>query len=164
MQYTAIVHGEQVEITVDRTAGCIKATIGGRSYNLHTAEVEPGVYWFTSDAGSFEIAVVQHADGYMTSVGDHRIPVEIVDARRALRRAAQGGHDGIVEIRAPMPGKIVRILAEQDSPIEANHGIVVMEAMKMQNEIKSPKSGRVRKMNVAQGAAVNAGDLIAVVE
>jgi len=65
---------------------------------------------------------------------------------------------------APMPGKVVRILAAESAEVEAGQGIVVVEAMKMQNEIKSPKKGVVRKVVAAEGAAVNAGDVLAVVE
>ena len=63
-----------------------------------------------------------------------------------------------------MPGKIVRLLVTEKSEVEAGQGIVVVEAMKMQNEIKSPKKGVVQKILVAQGASVNAGDVLAIVE
>jgi biotin carboxyl carrier protein len=63
-----------------------------------------------------------------------------------------------------MPGKVVRFLVTENSTVEAGQGVVVVEAMKMQNEIKSPKKGRVVKLAVAEGAAVNAGDVLAIVE
>jgi biotin carboxyl carrier protein len=63
-----------------------------------------------------------------------------------------------------MPGKVVRVLLKEESPVEAGQGVVVVEAMKMQNEIKSPKKGVVRKIVASEGAAVNAGDVLAVVE
>ena len=63
-----------------------------------------------------------------------------------------------------MPGKIVRILCAADDRVEARQGIVVMEAMKMQNEIRSPKAGRVVQLNVREGDTVKLGDLIAQVE
>jgi biotin carboxyl carrier protein len=63
-----------------------------------------------------------------------------------------------------MPGKVVRFLVGENSPVEAGQGVVVVEAMKMQNEIKSPKKGTVVKLAVAEGAAVNAGDVLAIVE
>jgi len=63
-----------------------------------------------------------------------------------------------------MPGKIVRVLVNEGSEVEAGAGVLVVEAMKMQNEIKSPKKGRIRRILVGQGAAVNAGDVLAVVE
>ena len=63
-----------------------------------------------------------------------------------------------------MPGKVVRILVEQGAQVEAGAGIMVVEAMKMQNEVKSPKKGTVQKLLVSHDAAVNAGDVLAIVE
>ena len=68
------------------------------------------------------------------------------------------------KLLAPMPGKVVRVLIEGRVEVEAGQGVLVVEAMKMQNEIKSPKKGVVRKMVAAEGANVNAGDVLAVVE
>jgi len=78
-----------------------------------------------------------------------------------------GGADhgkGERRLVAPMPGKVVRFLVGENSPVEAGQGVVVVEAMKMQNEIKSPKKGTVVKLSVAEGAAVYAGDVLAIVE
>ncbi len=63
-----------------------------------------------------------------------------------------------------MPGKIVRILVNEHDEVKAGQGIIVMEAMKMQNEMKSPKDGRVQKILTAEGSTVNAGDTLAIVE
>jgi biotin carboxyl carrier protein len=63
-----------------------------------------------------------------------------------------------------MPGKIVRVLAEAGETVAAGAGIIVVEAMKMQNEMKAPKAGMVVSINAAEGATVNAGDVLAVIE
>jgi biotin carboxyl carrier protein len=63
-----------------------------------------------------------------------------------------------------MPGKIVRVLVGQGDEVAAGSGVLVVEAMKMQNEIKSPKKGTIQKILVSEGAAVNAGDVLAIVE
>jgi len=76
-----------------------------------------------------------------------------------------GGHDaGRAQVAAPMPGKVVRVLVERGQAVEAGAGLVVVEAMKMQNELKSPKSGTVVELRVEAGATVNAGELLAVIE
>ena len=103
-------------------------------------------------------------DGYLVSINGEHVPVEILDGRAVLRKASQQSQAGAVELRAPMPGKIVRRLLAEGEEVGANQGVVVMEAMKMQNEIKSPKKGIVRKIMVTDGSAVNAGDLLAIVE
>jgi acetyl/propionyl-CoA carboxylase alpha subunit len=165
MKYTAVVQGQNVEIELNRKpGGVIEAVIGGRRYTLQGRAVEPGVYWLTQDNRSLEVGVSQNADVYMVSLLSNRIPVEILDTRNALRRAAQQAQDGVAQIRAPMPGKVIKLLVSEGDEVEPNQGIVVLEAMKMQNEIKSPKKGVVRKLGVAEGAAVNSNDLLATVE
>jgi biotin carboxyl carrier protein len=164
MEYTALVSGNHLEVTLDRTGGHIEATIEGRTYSLEGLAVQAGVYWLNSQGQSFEVTVLDEGGVYTVSIRGHRLAVELLDPRKALRRASHSGHDGVIEIRAPMPGKIVRVLAAQDAAVTAGQGIVVMEAMKMQNELKSPKDGIVRELKVAEGSAVGSGDLIAIVE
>jgi biotin carboxyl carrier protein len=165
MKYTALVAGQKVEIDFERKGSkSLKARIGNRTYQLEASAVEPGVYWFNFNNRSIEVHVSPSDDGYSVAVSGHHIPVEILDARAALKKAAQHGHDGLIDIRAPMPGKIVKVLIGEGVEVQANQGILVMEAMKMQNEIKSPKKGLVRKLGVTEGVAVNAGDLLVSVE
>ena len=99
------------------------------------------------------------------SVQGQRYEVEVRDPRslRSRRRAA-GAEDGPRKLLASMPGKVVRVLQSEGSAVEAGQGVLVVEAMKMQNELKSPKTGSVKKILVSEGAAVNAGDTLAIVE
>ena len=165
MKYTAIIEGQRLEIELTgRGVEPIVAEIGGRRYVLDAKNIEPGVYWFNWNNRSIEISVTPNGDGYIVSLGGRSVLVEIVDARAALRKAAHQGQAGAVEIRAPMPGKIVKVLLAEGSEVKTNQGILVIEAMKMQNEIKSPKNGIVKRIGVKEAAAVNAGDVLAVVE
>ena len=91
--------------------------------------------------------------------------VTIVDPKRL--RSGQNSdrhHQGVAEILAPMPGKVVRVQLEAGASVEKGTGVVVVEAMKMQNEMKSPRAGVVVSINVKPGDTVNAGDVLAVVE
>lgn len=98
-------------------------------------------------------------------VGTARYEVEVRDPRSLQsRRKAAGDAGGARKILAPMPGKVVRVLVKEHDSVEAGQGVVVVEAMKMQNELKSPKQGRVLKILVTSGASVNAGDLLLIVE
>ncbi|MGA7302985.1 MAG: biotin/lipoyl-containing protein, partial [Candidatus Sulfotelmatobacter sp.] len=84
---------------------------------------------------------------------------------RSLRGRARAADDrGPKKIVAPMPGKVVRLLVKEGDEVELGAGVAVVEAMKMQNEIKSPKKGTVQKIMATEGAAVNAGDVLAIVE
>ncbi|MGB6333508.1 MAG: biotin/lipoyl-containing protein, partial [Candidatus Sulfotelmatobacter sp.] len=97
-------------------------------------------------------------------VGSTRFAVEVRDPRSLRSRARAGDDRGPRKVVAPMPGKVVRLLVSEGDEVESGSGVAVVEAMKMQNEIKSPKRGTVRKILVSEGAAVNAGDVLAIVE
>jgi biotin carboxyl carrier protein len=165
MKYTAMIQGEPVEVEL-RASGArvVEAEISGRKYTVEAAAVQPGVYWLNWNSQSMEIAVTPSPEGYVVSIGGQHIVVEIIDSRTALRQAAQVGYGATAQIRAPMPGKVVRVLVAEGAAVQANQGILVIEAMKMQNEIRTPKSGVVQKLSVKEGAAVTAGDLLATVE
>ena len=98
-------------------------------------------------------------------IGSARYAVDVQDPRSLRTRRAVGGSEaGPQKVKAPMPGKIVRILVSERDEVKAGQGIIVMEAMKMQNEMKSPKDGRVQKILTAEGSVVNAGDTLAIIE
>jgi len=161
---TAIVEGERVDFQWDAQANVIKAEVNGREYTLETKEIRRGLYWFSWNGRSIEATVIGTDQGYMVSILGRHIPVEFLDSRKALRRAGHSHHEGVVEVRAPMPGKIVRILLAEGAEVAAHQGIVVMEAMKMQNEIRAPKQGKISRLAVAEGSAINSADLIALIE
>lgn len=166
MKYTAIVQGKEVNVELDRKdSGSIQAKIGNREYSVEVQALNSGVYWMNCNSRSVDLVVMRTGDRYMVSFEGHHIPVEVIDVRAALRRMMQHqGEEGTAEMRAPMPGKIVRVLIDEGAPVQINQGILVMEAMKMQNEIKAPKNGIVRKIGVKEGEAVNSGDLLVIVE
>jgi biotin carboxyl carrier protein len=165
MKYNAVINGTRVDIEFERRDDRnIEARIGDRVYVLEAAQIATGLYWFNWNNRSLEVALTRASDEYTVSIRGQHVTAEILDARTALRRASQHAHDGLVELKSPMPGKIVRILVDEGSEVKANQGVIVMEAMKMQNEIKSPKAGTVRKISVTEGLAVNAGQILATVE
>ena len=95
-------------------------------------------------------------------IGDESFTYEIRDPRSlGARRAKAASQDGPKKLKAPMPGKVVRIVAPEGTAVEAGQAVIVIEAMKMQNELKSPKAGVVKKITAAEGATVNAGDVLA---
>lgn len=99
------------------------------------------------------------------TVGTQGYSIMLADPRRLRSATAAAGlAGGAARITAPMPGKVVRVLVAAGAPVEAGEGIVVVEAMKMQNEMKSPRAGKVVTVNVAVGATVNGGDVLAVIE
>jgi biotin carboxyl carrier protein len=164
MKYGATIQGETLEVDINRRAtNVVEAQIGDRKYVLEARAVQPGLYWLNWENRSIEVVVTEKNGGYLVMLDGRQVMVELGDLRTALRHT-QHGQQGTAQIRAPMPGKIIRVLVDQGASVQANQGIVVMEAMKMQNEIKSPKNGIVKKVGVTAGSAVNSGDLLAEVE
>ena len=164
MLRNVLVGGESASVELKSEGQQVEAVVNGRSYKLEVQEIRPGAYLFNWNGRSIEVTVAESSEGHVATVQGRRVPVELVDARRALRQGRHASHDGVVVVRAPMPGKIVRVLRPESSEVEANQGLVVMEAMKMQNEVRSPKKGVVRSLLVREGSAVSAGDPIAHVE
>ena len=122
-------------------------------------EVEPGVYSVLKDGVSYEV----RAENGTVSIAGHRFNVEVDDPRARKKGAGSAAAAGQQTLRAAMPGKVVRVLVSAGDEVTAGQGIVVVEAMKMQNEIKSPVAGSVLSVAVREGAAVAGGDTIAVI-
>ncbi|MFZ0817200.1 MAG: biotin/lipoyl-containing protein, partial [Candidatus Sulfotelmatobacter sp.] len=113
---------------------------------------------------AYEVKSERVANDLYVWVGSRRFVVEVRDPRSLRGRGRAGDDHGPRKIVAPMPGKVVRLLASEGDEVGAGAGVAVVEAMKMQNEIKSPKKGTIKKISVSEGAAVNAGDVLAIVE
>jgi len=168
MKLIAEIAGETSTLNLRREGERIFAEIEGRHYTAGAREVERGVYLLTVGAQVYECRVNGAGGrGGMLEVHlkNHIYGVTLSDPKRlrgAYVGSAHGG--GRASVTAPMPGKIVRVIVELGAQVQAGDGLVVVEAMKMQNEMKSPKSGRIVGLPAQAGATVNAGDLLVVVE
>lgn len=142
----------------------LTATLDGQAVEADAVEVGPGIYSLLIAGSSFEAQVEPTAAGLTVAIAGSRVPVRVVDRRQWQgRRGGSVEAEGRQQIVAPMPGKVVRLLAQQGEKVDAGQGILVVEAMKMQNEIRSPKTGTVERLLVTEGKAVNAGEVVAVV-
>ena len=128
--------------------------------DVSIVECEPGVSSILQAGASFEIRVT--AD--RIEVDGHPVRYVTEDLRQWKRSSALAGAGGRANITAPMPGKVVRILVAVGDMVTAGQGIVVIEAMKMQNELKSPVDGVVSRLAVTENEGVAAGTVLAVVE
>jgi biotin carboxyl carrier protein len=179
---SAEIDGERRRLDVRREGARVFAEVDGRRYELEASEVEPGVYMLVRDGRVYEIHFgADAASGARPGTGgsdagtsEVRVRggreavtygVALFDPKRLRGARGAAGHDGgRAQITAPMPGKVVRVLVERGREVEAGEPVVVVEAMKMQNELKSPKAGTVTELHAEPGATVNAGDVLAVIE
>jgi biotin carboxyl carrier protein len=125
---------------------------------------EPGAYSVLMDGRSYDAHVEEAPGALVVTAGGHRFEIEVRDPRRLARGAARRGGEGPQTVAAPMPGKVVRVLVTAGSAVEAGQGLVVVEAMKMQNEMKAPRAGRVLTLPAKEGATVAAGEVLATIE
>ena len=151
MKLKAIIGDQEEDVGLELDGGRVSARIGARSYELEAREIEPGSYLFFLGDRVREVRVDE--------------TVKIVDPKRLRSGQNSGGHHhGTAQIVAPMPGKVVRVQVEAGATVEKGAGVIVVEAMKMQNEMKAPRAGVVVTLNVQPGDTVNAGDVLAVLE
>lgn len=127
-------------------------------------EVEPGIYSILLNGRSYEVKVVAGPEGYYVDIDGRRSVVDVQDPRSISRGGRGGIGEGRQTICAPMPGKVVRVLVKEGDSVEAGAGLIVVEAMKMQNELKAPKAGIVMQLKVEAGATVAIGEMLAAIE
>jgi biotin carboxyl carrier protein len=140
-------------------------TIDGSELDADAVEVSPGIYSILIGGKSLEARVEAKGDSQLrVTVASREYEATIRNSRKWKRdRAAGAEAEGRQQVTTPMPGKIVLVLMKTGDAVDAGQGIVVVEAMKMQNEIRSPKSGTVERLLVVAGQTVNAGEVVAIV-
>lgn len=137
--------------------------IEDRVVEADAIRVSPGAYSILIGGRSVEVTVEENPRGLMARTGGREFQIEVFDPRSWRRGRGAGIElEGRQQLVAPMPGKIVRVLAAPGQKVESGQGLLVIEAMKMQNEIRSPKSGTVEKL-ASEGQTVNAGEVLAIV-
>ena len=149
----------QVDDTPERST-----TLGDLAEGATIEEVEPGLFSILRNGHSYQARVAKHRDGYQVEVDGRHAVVTLRDPRALTGRNAAGAGSGRLSIKAPMPGKIVRVLVNVGDTVEAGQGLIVVEAMKMQNEMKAARAGTIVEVKVQQGATVTAGDVLLTLE
>ncbi len=168
MKFQAELNNENHEVEIKRVGDKVFARVDEREYELEASEVEPNIFLLKNNNRIYEIFVAPQTDKnspFKVQLKDREFEIRLFDPKR-LRgaKSADGQADGIAEIKTAMPGKLVRVLVEQGAEIKSGEPVLVVEAMKMQNEMKSPKDGIVKEIRFEEGATVNAGDVLAIIE
>lgn len=166
MKYEVVINGTSHQVEINKNENGWLCKVGDAQMEVDSAFTARDIVSILLGGKAYEVKRERSLNGdtHMI-VGSARYSAEVNDPRSLKSRRAQGGTEkGPARLTAPMPGKVVRIISPEGTEIEAGHGVIVVEAMKMQNELKSPKKGLVKKILVAEGATVNAGDPLAVIE
>jgi biotin carboxyl carrier protein len=171
MTFEIDINGRTRSVSIERgEPGRFRVTVDGSHHQVNGVRV--GVYGLSllldgTDGASREVQVTPatvRGELLVTLAG--RTVAATVNGRRTGRAGADGGAGGPGDqpILAPMPGRVLRVLVSVGDEVAARQGVVVVEAMKMENELRSPKAGRIKEVNVTAGTLVEAGRVLLVVE
>ena len=167
MKLQAQIDDEITELDIRREEDKVFARVGSNEYELEVSEVARDTYLFKNNGRIYEVFVSNDPSTNQSAVAirNQRFEVAIIDPRQLSRTSSEHAHgDGLAIIKAAMPGKVVRILVQAGDSLSKGEGVIVVEAMKMQNEMRSPKDGIVKEIRVTEGATVNSGDVLVVIE
>jgi len=164
MTYDVIINGKNYQLELKRSDTGWECRVDGREVQMDAVLARRDVISVIIEGKAYEVKRERTATDMHIWVGSARYSAELRDPR-SLRSRKHSDHTDIgpKKLVAPMSGRVVRVLAAEQAEVDAGQGVVVVEAMKMENEIKSPKKGIVQKLVVNAGANVNAGDVLAIV-
>ncbi len=168
MKLQAEINGEKHSIEIIRDADKLSARVDDRFYELEASEPERNVYLLKHEGRIFEVFISPQNDPakpLQARIGNDELVITLIDPKRLRGSAATGAvADGKAEVRTAMPGKVVRVLVEKGTEVKKGDAVIVVEAMKMQNEIKSPKDGVVGEIRFEEGSTVAAGDTLITID
>ena len=145
--------------------GADECETGGQRTPTDICRLGPGAYSVLVGREQHAVVVRQTAAGtYEACVAGTTLSIEVCDPRRLSRQVAGAASGGAQPVRAPMPGRVLAVRVRVGDEVASEQGLLVVEAMKMQNELRSPLAGRVTAVNVRAGDSVSSGDTLVVVE
>ena len=166
MKFDVQIAGKTRTVELQRDSDRWKISLDGAPLDADAVEISPNVFSVLLNGESYEVRLAATNDGKLTlQTRHHEFTAEVVDPR-AWRGRRHGAVEakGRQQIVAPMPGKVVRLLVKAGDKVEAGQGLLVVEAMKMQNEVRSPKTGTVERLLAKEGQPVNAGEILAWID
>ncbi|MEO6726667.1 MAG: acetyl-CoA carboxylase biotin carboxyl carrier protein subunit [Blastocatellia bacterium] len=158
--------GKTLAVEFSYADGLVQLKHADQVHKAIISEPEPGLFVVLLNNRVYRCSPEQSPAGAAeVIVNGQRIPITVRD-KKHLRSGAGGGASatGKASLTSPMPGKIVRVLVSAGDEVAANQGLLIVEAMKMQNEVLAPKAGKVTEVRVVEGQTVNAGETLAVIE
>jgi len=158
-------NGQLMKVELHDAAPALKAVVNGTEVSFDCARLPNRQYSLIRDGRVFDFMVDLTEDHCVVVGREGAHALKIMDRRRAMQRhEVEEGQSGLQRLTADMPGKVVRILVKEGDPVAYDQGLLVLEAMKMQNEIRAPKSGIVREVGTIEGKAVSAGEFLLSLE
>ena len=163
MKISAKAGQQLLDVTIERSSGQYIVNVDGVHYTIDAHKLEADFYSILTEGRSYEVSVETRGDAYHVRHGAAEQLVRLTDPSRRAREEKPDA-EGPESIVTQMPGKVVRVLVSEGDAVEAGQGVIVVEAMKMENEIAASKDGKVTALNVQPGQSVEGGAVLAVIE
>jgi len=156
MRFIILRDDREITVEIHERDGGYEVSIDGKPYEVDSHRILSNLYSVLVNGVSYEATVTSpQADEYDVHLYDGKRRVELVQPAALILRRNQGGSGGKGgAVRAPMPGKVVRVLVKPGDAVESGAGLIILEAMKMQNELQAPTEGIVRDVRVKEGDSV----------
>jgi biotin carboxyl carrier protein len=164
MLFDAMVDGRTLRVEVRGKDGRYSVSIDGRLLEVDLFDGGRDFVSLLVAGRSHEAGLEKRPGGFTVVLADDVVTVDLAEASRGEAPAARKIAGGPVEVKAPMPGKVVRVLVGPGEQAAAGQGLVVVEAMKMENELKAPRAGRIKDVTVNEGQAVETGTVLVTLE
>lgn len=169
MKYTANSGGQEYQIEVLGTEGSLyRLSVDGASWEVDCVKISDRCYSLLLEGTSYEVDIIKNVSPYAVGVEGEVHEVEVLTERekrlRAITKKADAGVEGRQVISAPMPSKVVRVLVAVGDQVNLGDGVIVLEAMKMENELRASGVGTVREIRAKEGEAVTGGQVLIIVE
>lgn len=146
-------------------ANADQITVDGKVVDVDYQQISANEISLLLDGRAYRCLLDRTPAGNAIVLAGKRYPFTVEDPRALKNRKARGaGADGPFKINSSMPGRILRVIVSEGDEVAPGQGLLVVEAMKMQNEMKTPRAGRVKRIAVREGDTVNAGQLLAIIE
>jgi biotin carboxyl carrier protein len=170
MKYEVDINGRTRTVHVERDQAGYVVVVDGQRRAVDVTPINGAISLILDDGRSYEVSIAEEPAGsgnLTVHVNGRVVTAALGTSRAAWGQRVQEGSGvaaGPHAVTAPMPGKVVKLLVKPGDQVTARQGVVVVEAMKMENELRSAKAGAVAEVRVAEGASVEAGAILVVVE
>jgi biotin carboxyl carrier protein len=167
MKFVALVRNKQIDVEIIKEHNRYRLTIGNKSFSVDAFRPASQQLSMLIDGKSYEAGLEKkNGNSFVIYLFNDTIELSLIDAKKfhAADNVERAGSSGPLKIQAPMPGKIVKVTVQEKSTVKEGDSLLIMEAMKMQNELKAPKSGRISRIHVKEGEPVSSSQILMILE
>ncbi len=166
MKFIALIHGKPCPVEVVEKDGHYSLTLGDKSFSVDAIHPAPQTLSLLIEGKSYDLGVEKRGHSFSVRFSNDTVDLDLFEARKykAAELVKKPKTSGPSKVVAPMPGKIVKVSVTLNETVKEGDSLLIMEAMKMQNELKALRSGVVKEIHVKEGEPVSPSQVLMVLE